>query len=72
MSPPRELPFHRSREPTFTPSDLHRADFFQDGAMSAMTFLTWSFDESIAGHTVDRLHERGDVDEGTTDRKSVV
>ena len=49
--------------PTFTPSDLHRSDFFQDGAMSAMTFLTWSLGQSIAGHTVDRLERRGAIDD---------
>ncbi|MFW5903582.1 MAG: CocE/NonD family hydrolase [Halolamina sp.] len=49
----------RAISPMFTPSDLHRADFFQDGAMSALTLLTWSLDESIAGHTVDRMEDDG-------------
>ncbi|HKL29645.1 MAG TPA: CocE/NonD family hydrolase [Natrialbaceae archaeon] len=49
----------RAISPMFTPSDLHRADFFQDGAMSALTFLTWSLDDSVAGHTVDRLEDDG-------------
>ncbi|MFB6296549.1 MAG: CocE/NonD family hydrolase, partial [Halobacteriales archaeon] len=53
--------------PTFTPSDLHRSDFFQDGAMSAMTFLTWSLGEAVAGHTVDRLERRGTIDEATAE-----
>ena len=53
--------------PTFTPSDLHRADFFQDGACSAMTLLTWSLGDSVAGHTVDRLHERGRIDSETAE-----
>ncbi|MFB6194328.1 MAG: CocE/NonD family hydrolase [Halobaculum sp.] len=51
--------------PTFTPSDLHRADFFQDGACSAMTLLTWSLGDSVAGHTVDRLERRGQLDAET-------
>lgn len=51
--------------PTFAPSDLHRSDFFQDGAMSAMTFLTWSLGQSVAGHTVDRLERRGRIDADT-------
>lgn len=53
--------------PTFTPSDVHRSDFFQDGAMSAMTFITWSFGDSVAGHTVDRLERRGDINSDTAD-----
>jgi len=53
--------------PTFTPSDLHRSDFFQDGAMSAMTFLTWSLGEAVAGHTVDRLERRGEITEATAE-----
>jgi hypothetical protein len=51
----------RAISPMYTPSDLHRADFFQDGAMSAMTHLTWSLDDSIAGHTVDRLEDDGSL-----------
>ena len=49
----------RAISPMFTPGDLHRADFFQDGAMSALTFITWSLDESVAGHTVDRMEDDG-------------
>jgi hypothetical protein len=45
--------------PMFAPGDLHRADFFQDGAASALAFLTWSLDDSVAGHTVDRLRAAG-------------
>ncbi len=45
--------------PMFSPADLHRSDFFQDGALSALTFLTWSLDQSVAGHTVDRLEDAG-------------
>ncbi|MFC3959704.1 CocE/NonD family hydrolase [Halovivax cerinus] len=48
--------------PTFTPSDLQRSDFFQDGAMSALTLLTWTLDDAIAGHSVDRLERRGEID----------
>ncbi len=51
--------------PMFSPSDLHQADFFQDGAMSAMTYVTWSLGQSVAGHTVDRLHEAGRLDDET-------
>ncbi|MFB6155766.1 MAG: CocE/NonD family hydrolase [Haloferacaceae archaeon] len=53
--------------PMFSPSDLHRADFFQDGAMSAMTFLTWSLGDAVAGHTVDRLRREGRLDDETAE-----
>jgi putative CocE/NonD family hydrolase len=49
--------------PMFTPSDLHRCDFFQDGAMSAMTVVTWSFGEWVAGHSLDRLVRSGRMSE---------
>ncbi|AZH26985.1 CocE/NonD family hydrolase [Haloplanus aerogenes] len=52
--------------PMFAPSDLHRADFFQDGAMNAQATLTWSFD-AIAADTVDRLHASGRLDDATAD-----
>jgi putative CocE/NonD family hydrolase len=55
----------RAIAPTFTPSDLHRSDFFQDGAMSAMTLLTWSLGQAVAGHTVDRLARRDRIDADT-------
>ncbi len=51
--------------PMFAPSDLHRSDFFQDGAMSAMTHITWALGESIAGHTVDRLERAGKLSNRT-------
>lgn len=47
--------------PMFAPSDLHRADFFQDGAMSALTLISWSFGW-IAPHTISRLERRGMID----------
>ena len=50
--------------PMFAPSDLHRADFFQDGVMNAQATLTWSFD-AIAADTVDRLHDAGRLDDDT-------
>jgi putative CocE/NonD family hydrolase len=50
--------------PMFAPSDLHRADFFQDGAMNAQATLTWSFD-AVAADTVDRLHSAGRLDDET-------
>lgn len=50
--------------PWFAPADLHRSDFFQDGAMSALTLFTWSL-ESLARHTVDRLERRGRLDAET-------
>jgi len=50
--------------PMFAPSDLHRADFFQDGAMNAQATLTWSLD-AVAADTVDRLHTAGRLDDGT-------
>lgn len=53
--------------PMFTPSDLHRADFFQDGAMSAQTYITWSLGQSVAGHTVDRFREAGRLDAETAE-----
>ena len=40
--------------PMFSPSDLHRADFFQDGTMSALTLISWSFGW-VAPHTISRL-----------------
>lgn len=52
--------------PMFAPSDLHRADFFQDGAMNAQATLTWSFD-AVAADTVDRLHAAGRLDDATAD-----
>jgi len=52
--------------PMFAPSDLHRADFFQDGAMNAQAMLTWSFD-AIAADTVDRLLDAGRLDDATAD-----
>lgn len=51
--------------PMFAPSDLHRADFFQDGAMNAMAMLTWSF-EAVAGETISRLRDAG-LDDATAD-----
>ncbi|MFB6146595.1 MAG: CocE/NonD family hydrolase [Halobacteriaceae archaeon] len=53
--------------PLFTPSDLHRADFFQDGAMSAMTLLTWSLGP-LAHHTVERLERAGRIDADAAER----
>lgn len=50
--------------PMFAPSDLHRADFFQDGAMNARAMLTWSFD-AVAADTVDRLHSARRLDDDT-------
>jgi hypothetical protein len=52
--------------PMFAPSDIHRADFFQDGAMNAQATLTWSFD-AVAADTVDRLHAAGRLDDATAD-----
>jgi putative CocE/NonD family hydrolase len=52
--------------PMFAPSDLHRADFFQDGAMNAQATLTWSFD-AVAADTVDRLRAAGRLDDGTAE-----
>jgi putative CocE/NonD family hydrolase len=52
--------------PMFAPSDLHRADFFQDGAMNAQAMLTWSFD-AVAADTVDRLRDAGRLDDATAE-----
>ena len=57
----------RAIAPMFSPGDLHRADFFQDGAMSALTFLTWSLSDAVAGHTIDRLREAGRLDDDRAD-----
>lgn len=53
----------RAIAPMFAPGDLHRADFFQDGAASALAFLTWSLGDAVAGHTVDRLRAAGRLSE---------
>lgn len=50
--------------PQFAPSDIHGSDFFQDGAMSALTLISWSFGW-IAPHTAQRLEARGDIDAAT-------
>lgn len=50
--------------PQFAPSDIHGSDFFQDGAMSALTLLSWSFGW-IAPHTAERLAESGHIDADT-------
>jgi putative CocE/NonD family hydrolase len=50
--------------PMFAPSDLHRADFFQDGAMNAQAMVTWSFD-AVAAETADRLRDAGRLDDAT-------
>lgn len=43
--------------PQFAPSDIHGSDFFQDGAMSALTLISWTFGW-IVPHTADRLVRR--------------
>jgi putative CocE/NonD family hydrolase len=52
--------------PMFAPSDLHRADFFQDGAMSALALFTWAFGP-LARSTVARLHREGRLDDDTAE-----
>ena len=52
--------------PMFAPSDLHRADFFQDGAMNAQATVTWSFD-AVAADTVGRLRTAGRLNDGTAE-----
>ncbi|MFC5134808.1 MULTISPECIES: CocE/NonD family hydrolase [Haloferacaceae] len=52
----------RAIAPMFTPSDLHRSDFFQDGAMSALTLISWSFGW-LGPHSISRLERREQLSE---------